>query len=78
MAATTDIVLHSKEAPGPRPEDEQTGLPYIDALSPQEEAHVKALIDQEVDLLLTQCTAACFALHCNLSCSQVHFQYITV
>ena len=46
MPGTLDIVVQGET--GPRPDDELTGLPYIDAISPEEQAMVDALLKQEV------------------------------
>ena len=43
-----DLVPHTGKPAEPRPEDELIGLPYIDAISPEEKAVVDALIREEV------------------------------
>ena len=42
------LVVRDGKPAGPRPEDELVGLPYLDALSPEEQAAATELVKAEV------------------------------
>ena len=59
------LVVAPSGPAGPRSEDELTGLPYIDAISPEEKATVDGMLQQEVSCALLFYTSRDVCSNCR-------------